>query len=327
MKEKLIKILLVVMGLTGCFKAQFNLVPNPSFETFTNCPTTLSMIGNATGWSSYRGSPDYYNACNTSSNSLGVPNNLAGYQNAQDGEAFAGLVAYSTGGLAREYMGAQLVQTLSIGQTYFVSFYVSLAEYNSLTSQYLPCNKIGTRFSTVPFQGSDFPYPGPNASPINNFAHVITNTIISDTLNWTKIQGSFVADSAYKYIAIGNFFDDANTDTIYRPNGIRSYFFIDNICVSTSSTSCLPPITQLNETELNNEVNIFPNPVNSLLHLELKTDVPTTIFIYNSLNELVYEEKFSTNTLCNVSAFKEGVYYVKVVNNNYTLIKRVIINH
>jgi len=238
MKNKFSLVLLFLVCLCGNNKAQFNLVPNPSFETFTNCPTTLSMIGNATGWSSYRGSPDYYNACNTSSNSLGVPNNLAGYQNAQDGEAFAGLVAYSTGGLAREYMGAQLVQTLSIGQTYFVSFYVSLAEFNSLTAQYVPSNKIGVRFSTVPFEGSDPPLPNETPAPINNFANVFTNTIISDTLVWTKIQGSFVADSAYKYIAIGNFFDDANTDTIYRPNGVYSYFFIDNICVSTSSTSC-----------------------------------------------------------------------------------------
>ena len=68
---------------------QVNLVPNPSFEDYTQCPTGFDQIDRATGWSSYAASPDYFNSCANSSGAVGVPSNTWGYQNAKDGNGYS----------------------------------------------------------------------------------------------------------------------------------------------------------------------------------------------------------------------------------------------
>jgi hypothetical protein len=75
-------------------------------------------------------------------------------------------------------------------------------------------NNIGVRFTTKPYSAS-FP------PPINNTATLNTDTIVKDTLNWILLSWNFTADSAYNYIYIGNFFDNAHTDTVVinAPNG------------------------------------------------------------------------------------------------------------
>ena len=55
--------------------SQTNLVSNQGLETFTNCPTTLSQLGNATGWGQptlHIGSPDYFNSCQTNTTAGGT---------------------------------------------------------------------------------------------------------------------------------------------------------------------------------------------------------------------------------------------------------------
>jgi len=101
-----------------------------------------------------------------------------------------------------------------------------------------PCaiNKIGVLFTNV-FYGDTTVIPAP---VMNNFAHVYTSVIITNTTSWTAISGSFVSNSAYQYILVGNFFDDANTDTTILSGSVcASYYFIDDICVSTDSFTCV----------------------------------------------------------------------------------------
>jgi hypothetical protein len=292
-----------------------NLVNNPSFETYTACPTSSDQLKNAVGWTAFRDSPDYFNSCNTAG--LGIPSNVAGYQNAFSGSAYAGFVAYCSAGFAREVLGSQLTQTLTIGSTYFVNFKISLAEFDATTQQFIPCNKIGVRFSTVACNTI-------NPISINNFAHVYTNMIISDTMSWSTVSGSFVADSNYKYIMIGNFFNDANTDTVYRSNGVYSYFFVDEICVSTSSLTC-PITTGLNEANKEEYISIYPNPSNDFLRINSSKKSIKEIIILNSLGLSVYHDSF-TDTI-NISNIENGIYLVILKSDNYSFTKKIIINH
>src|SRR5690606_41066997 len=39
--------------------------------------------------------------------------------------------------------------------------------------------------------------------PTRNYAHLHSTAVITDTANWILVQGSFVADSAYRFLAIG----------------------------------------------------------------------------------------------------------------------------
>ncbi|MDO9187033.1 MAG: hypothetical protein Q7W13_13545 [Bacteroidia bacterium] len=78
--------------------AQTNLVPNPSFEQYSSCPSTECGISLATGWYSAGYTPDYFNGC--ASWPFGAPQNAAGYQYPASGNAYALVGTYGGG---REY--------------------------------------------------------------------------------------------------------------------------------------------------------------------------------------------------------------------------------
>jgi hypothetical protein len=244
--------------LNIAFFSQTNLVPNPSFETYTACPTSIGEI--PTNWVSYGGSPDYYNSCanSTSSPPVGVPSNWIGYQSAFDGNGYIGIATYYSAS-QREYIGAALTQTLSIGTKYFISAYISRQDTsNGSVGSACSANNFGFKFSKTAFSYT-------NPTPVNNFSHIYSTSIIYDTLNWRKISGSFIADSSYKYVAVGNFFDNSNTNTancIY-PFSI-AYYYVDKICVSTDSMLCNISIG-INGNNATENIKIYPNPVEDYL--------------------------------------------------------------
>ncbi len=203
-----------------------NLVPNPSFEDTVACPDWISQVERAAGWSQFRPTADYFNSCSNSVYT--VPYSL-GYQCASTGNAYCGIWCYnSTLSNLREYIGRQLSTPLIIGQKYYITI-----RFNLSNGANCAVNKQGVLFSTVEYNNS-------NWAPITNFAHIYSTTIISDTLNWTNISGSFIADSAYQYIIIGSFFDDNNVDTfkINSSNNCISYYYIDDVCISADSLTC-----------------------------------------------------------------------------------------
>ena len=150
--------------------------------------------------------------------------------------AYAALIVWGASGNDREHIGIQLTQPLVIGQKYFLSFYTVMTEsYYSGTYFGMPSNNIGLRLSTVEYNPS-------SPAPIDNFAHLNSSTVITDSVNWIRISGSVIADSAYKYVILGNFFDDTNTDTMQYSCGtclnVQSYYLFDDVCVSTDSLLC-----------------------------------------------------------------------------------------
>ena len=92
LKSLVLLIIWICMMSPG--KAQ-NLVPNPSFEEFTTCPTTLGIGGplQCTPWFSYN-SADYFNVCGGFN--TGVPNNAFGFQEARTGVAYVGCLLYTS---------------------------------------------------------------------------------------------------------------------------------------------------------------------------------------------------------------------------------------
>ena len=183
-----------------------NLVPNSSFEDTISCPNGGGQIYLAIGWTSFNGNPDYFNSCTACSNPLGcfgIPENVWGSQQAFDGNAYAAIITYYEQFQYREIVGAKLLQPITPGKKYFVSYYVSRTGGYTFLPYHSDggSNNLGFRFFMNSYSASD-----PN--PIDNFAHINETSIIIDTINWIRISGTFIADSAYQYIAIGNFFDD-----------------------------------------------------------------------------------------------------------------------
>ena len=77
-----------------CVCAQ-NLVLNSSFEDTITCPNSTSQIYYSQNWfEPYFCSSDYFNICN--SNIVSLPTNYVGFQYAEQGNAYAGIVVYNT---------------------------------------------------------------------------------------------------------------------------------------------------------------------------------------------------------------------------------------
>jgi len=219
--------ILAVMLQINNVNAQ-NLVPNPSFEEYSDCPDNGSQLERVVDWFVYYISPDFYNGCANSSSGFSIPENWTGEQCANTGSGYIGIYTYISNPdtLFREIVFSELKDSLTIGNKYFITLSASLSDLSICSS-----NNIGILFTT----NNDTSH-----SILNNFAHMHSISIVTNTSNWVKINASFIADSSYKYIYVGNFFDNSSTDTIIQ-TGIYcySYYYIDDVCVSEDSLTCV----------------------------------------------------------------------------------------
>lgn len=295
-------ILLICILIFKNTYSQLNLVPNPSFEDTLYCPFGLTQIDAAIGWSSYRNSPDYYNGCNIT-NSVTVPNSNFGYQFANSGFAYSGVATYykfnsPSGNNYREYLGAMLSVPLQVGTKYYFSFYAVLAERNTGFSS----NNLGLRFFVNSYSLS-------NPAPLDNFSHLKFDSLLIDSINWQRISGSFVADSIYQYVSIGNFYNYLNTDTIIvTPFATAAYFFIDDICVTTDSLYN-ETWTGLNNIE-QKEVNVWPNPVQDYVQFKSEKIIQEIIISDSRGSVLDRQTLNSRDEKIDLSGLANGIYFV-----------------
>jgi len=212
-----------------------NLVPNPSFELMTSCPTGLSssQIQGVTLWTCpTTGSSDYYHACATGPTGptgVGTPVNGLGNQTPRSGQAYAGFILRPVNNL-REYLEIPLTAPLVGGMSYEVSFYISLSD----ASQWA-VDKVGAYLSV----GSVGPVS--NALPLSFVPQVVNppGSYITDKSAWTLVTGTYVALGGETHLVIGNFADNASTTPITGLGGFYpgSYYYIDDASVVLTTTS------------------------------------------------------------------------------------------
>ena len=270
-----------------------NLVPNPSFEEYISCPGAADEFNLAKGWSSYSYSPDYFNTCATTPTVL-IPTNAFGYQYAASGKAYSGLLAYVTLTLSgiknyREYIGERLSNNLTKGTKYYVSFKVSLGyRVEPLAPATCASNNLGVQFTNIPYN--------PGKPRLTNNSQINEKSIITDTTNWTRIFGSFIADSTYQYIVIGNFYDNLHTDTLIMDGSNLckgAYYYIDDVCVSEDSLYTANYIwTGINELNHMPNISIYPNPATNYLNINCPHNI-----IYQKNKKETYQH---SNILQNV---------------------------
>jgi hypothetical protein len=235
-------------------EAQGNLVPNGSFELLEEDCDSLQCCFNVGSrplhWYSWQNSPEYFNACATDS-LVDVPQNGMAYQQAADGQAYVGFYAYQPTAEYREYVGVELIDPMVPGVAYNVSFRLNLAwDGNYWGGSDGGCNNVGALFSMV--SNAWLGISGP-AFGFRNYAHVHSTAILTDTANWVLVSGTFIADSAYQHLVMGNFFDNDNTDVMHipPPGTVGAvYVLVDEVCVSAGGEGCV--MTALPETGIGN---------------------------------------------------------------------------
>jgi hypothetical protein len=327
MKTKIMIFVLILRMFSLIGFAQ-NIVSNPSFEQYTICPDGNNEVPYCIGWYNFGKSPDYSNSC---SSIIGPPYNMGtGFQYAHTGIGMVGLITYQwqfgpDWPNYREFVGTQLSFPLVIGQKYYMSFFVNCAGYLP-GWQIIGANKTGLRFSTIPY--GEFSPPVPT-----NWAHLYTDSIITDTVNWIRISGSIIADSAYQYLVIGNFFDDNHTDIVIFGGppfgGSCTYYYIDDVCVSTDSIYN-EQWTGIKETTSNQEsILIYPNPATGQINFEIADNSLEKIIIIDNIGRQVFEKTIFQNSphfKLDISFLPSGLYNTIFEFNSYTKTKKIIIS-
>ena len=249
-KFLLVVILFICASIKG--EAQINLVKNGDFEQETTCPYYPDQIKIAKYWScidtgyisttdSFAGnnqcSPEYINLCGTNT-TVAAPNNILFYQFPHSAAGMADVAMYyniidTSIAYQRDYLMGRLSTTLIGGQSYCVTFYVVMAN----TADFA-INNIGAYLDDGSIDTNGHcGWPHTQYTP-----QVLDTTIINDTLNWVKIQGSFIANGTEKYITIGNFCDTAHTNKIRLHPGNVSYYEVDDVSViATGATAYAGP--------------------------------------------------------------------------------------
>lgn len=301
---------------------QTNLVPNGDFEDTVSCPTNVSgtngdQIYNLKNWFPSSNSPDYYNSCALTSSLVSVPINGLGEQTPHSGSGYIGEITYgSPGDNYREIVGVELNSLLITGAQYYLSFWIS-STYGNYFPFFSATNKMGFKLSTIYYESQQNPI-----SIVNDaFAH--SDSIISDTINWVRISFSFIADSNYKYLYIGNFYNDSLTDTIQYHSNFGSsgaYYFIDDVCLSTDSLFC-QTIQNVSEVKIS-KIMVGPNPFNDFIIINSKNLTSYNIFNEFGVDEtsIVYRENYNRKYVLNTSRLNSGLYYLRLIefDKNYT---------
>ncbi|MFT5581955.1 MAG: OOP family OmpA-OmpF porin, partial [Psychromonas sp.] len=127
-KKTLIASAILLTGGFGFAQDENNLVNNGSFEEASSKVKRLGSISASTGWASPTAArADYFIQSKVAE--INVPNNVYGSENAKDGFAYAGIVAFSYGDkMSRTYLMTKLNTTLKKGQKYCVEYNAALAE-------------------------------------------------------------------------------------------------------------------------------------------------------------------------------------------------------
>ncbi|MBK9479050.1 MAG: T9SS type A sorting domain-containing protein [Bacteroidetes bacterium] len=322
--KRLFLISLLAYTFTSRSIAQ-NLILNGSFENITNCPWGVGQISFVPVWSSANSylSPSLFNSCASLSSIVSVPVNidsLLGYQNAHSGNGYAGINVYQdTNPFPIDYLQTQLTDSLDSGKFYCLTFYVSLSNISTWG-----VDAIGAYFAKQP------------STVCSTFICVLTYTpqvsnpagnILLDTLNWMKIEGCFQAQGGERYMIIGNFKDNANTQkAINKPGGYNwsTYYYVDDVSLYEDSTLILT------ENKAEEIILIFPNPANNFIQINSKSNqFPLAVEIYNLMGETILSQAICNESeTIDISRFSNGLYFAKfLLNNNLSQTKKFTINH
>jgi hypothetical protein len=321
-------IFIAIIALSGKCKAQLNLVPNPSFEDTVDCLT--SGLGGINSnkclyWYSFRSSPDYWTEC---SNYDQIPNIGATYQYAHSGNKMIGFATYTTPiaipGLFREIPGVDLIQPTISGQRYYFSMFINQC-YNNKPLWYcsLGSNRMGVKLTnTYYIQGA----------PINNNADYVDTIFHTDTLNWTKISGSFISNGSFTKLMIGNFFDDAHTDTINLDNDsvtyqlAIAYYLVDDVCLSTDSLYAAT-WTGIKENQLSPfSISLFPNPATSSITIKGISSQFSQYRIIDVQGKVLLNQNFKPNSAnslnIDITSLPSNMYIIQFVSANEIISKK-----
>lgn len=274
-KHKYVKSILILFFIVSIPASAQNLLSNPNFSSHSSCPYGIAQFYKCDNW--YRpssGTADYLNACDTIS--AGVPRNIFGYQ-ISTSNAYAGIICYFSSGNYREYIATD-IQSLHVGSSYRVTVFTSLAENSGVG-----VDGLGVLF---------FINRSIDTVRVHNFfttpqVDYTSYGTISDAINWVMLTDTFIADSEYTHLIIGNFKDDASTqiDTLERPYKPYAYYYIDSVAVEEIDTNAALSVKQQEQIKLMASPNPFTNQCK--IHIGGNVSEPIKLILTDHIGRVI----------------------------------------
>lgn len=235
MKNRNVSTYLLIFVVTSLFYLGLhdigaqNLVMNPSFEDFVQCPKDFGTFHeDVLFWSkpSY-GSTDYFNSCSAK---MTIGRNFSGIQGPYHGNAYVGLYAYGPKDY-REYVQGELKEKLKKNAKYAVSVRISLSEKSKYAVDelgFLLTNKkldLGTK--------RNIPHSLMVKNGNSHYLGIIARTYFKDKKRWMELKGEYLANGSERYITFGNFKGNRRTDKNSTGQNLKtvSYYYVDLISV------------------------------------------------------------------------------------------------
>lgn len=304
------RLLSVLLLISQFAVAQQNLVPNPSFEDYTACPSSHGQVDLANPWYILWGNSDFLHQCGDAD--FGVPQNEDGYQLANTGNGYTQVYVWSF--LApsfRDYIGVELISPLEAGKSYQAEFYVSRQD-----SLHYAVGNLGMHFSSIP-------HPANRDSLLGLQAQVIyeDSMPIIERDGWVKISGHYTAQGGEKYIAIGNFDADMVTQIQFVPDGPpkpvnhqdAAGYYIDDVAVYLDTT------IGVNHKE-GHSFSLYPNPSNGMVYIDYSNLASEAMLsIYDTQGRQIVERSLMGNTgklMINENVFNNGIYFYQIISDN-----------
>jgi len=202
-----------------------NYISNGSFEDSYNCSSTsiqtIKFWSDSTCQASAR-----FSYCNGF-----VPNQFnTEYQIPRTGNTFIGSTFYYTFNSTRAYLKNRLKTNLQSGKTYCVKFYVNMMNTSTYGNDGFGIYFGNSSLDTITTCISARNYLTPQVKCPNGVP-------ITDTLGWTPITGTFVANGTEKYAMIGIFKPNGMVDTVLINPTYGPSCFAD-ACID--DVSCIP---------------------------------------------------------------------------------------
>lgn len=225
--------------------SQVNKVINGGFETLDSCVLAMQTpsiwaaahVNLTSPWDTLKsggGNGNILHKCFNPNNRCGIPYNLAGggFQNPHSGDGYAYIVYFKlTPNPAvnwRWYIQQKMVSKLTAGKSYCVTYWASLINYVNYG-----VDELGAYFD----DGSIQSIAWSKEALANPQVKSPSGVFYTDTLNWMKVQGTFIATGSEEYITLGNFRSNAATSYTAidgASSGISSYFIDDVSVIETN---------------------------------------------------------------------------------------------
>lgn len=109
------------------------------------------------------------------------------------------------------------------------------------------------------------------------------------------------------------------------------YFDFNEAVVTNSTLNTIVAPTGIEDiTKANDTWRLFPNPSNGLVYLENNSKEERGKFdiqVLNSMGQMIYKEVVEANNkILDLNKYSSGVYFVRIVSDKQTVIKRFVLN-